>query len=290
MPRSRLRLLSGGAGVKERALSVPASRRVRSLPRIQGALGLLLVLLGVSHVMADVYVLAGGDRVTGRTLAGGRTFRIQTPYGVILIPRTKVKRIIHDDGREEVLSTPPEVRPTTGTPTQPVHLILVVTGATFWQAWEATPQPHDTTLRLQVSLDEDVIANYIDPHLDPGDLSKAEVNTFDFIPEYLMLSPSEGVQLSPPEARPGRIVLRIDLPAERAGTRQLRLAYQVNRGSAAEPAWKDAVDTSVGVELRRDSPAFIQVHQARGDMEFSGLRHKRMKRVETFRIEARPQE
>jgi len=68
-------------------------------------------LLGLAiPVRADVIVLEGGDRITGQVVAKGtKRLRVQTPYGLLVIPREKVERIKKDDGTEEVLNAPAPV-------------------------------------------------------------------------------------------------------------------------------------------------------------------------------------
>ncbi|MGH3114177.1 MAG: hypothetical protein ACRDOP_12010, partial [Gaiellaceae bacterium] len=108
-------------------------------------------------------------------------------------------------------------------------------------------------------------------------------------PEDIVATSVKGVQVLPPETRPGRIVLRIELPVERAGKRRLRLAYQVNDGSPAQPAWRDVAATTTELELKLDTPTFVQIQQDAGRMEFSGFGRRRMKHVETFQLQARPE-
>ena len=148
----------------------------------------------------------------------------------------------------------------------------------------------DPTLRLELRLDEDPVATYVDARTDPQDLPGAKaINTFSFEPDVVTMVPGPGAALTSPETRPGRIVLKVDLPAEMAGRHRLRAAYQVNDGTAMEPAWRDVAATTVDVELQDGTAAFLQVRQDAGRMEFSGFTHRRMKNVETFRLEARPE-
>ena len=61
----------------------------------------LLFLLAASSAMAraDVLTLANGDRVTGRVVSKtSKRLRVQTPYGVLVVPKEAVSRIEHDDG------------------------------------------------------------------------------------------------------------------------------------------------------------------------------------------------
>jgi hypothetical protein len=252
-----------------------------------GAVALAAALaLGLSAAArADTYVLIDGDRVTGQTqLKGTKTFRVKTPYGRLVIPRTKVERILHDDGSEEVLNAPEAPAPP---PT--LRLMLVITGKSFWYAWDppknASP---DATLRLELRLDEDPLVAYVDARTDPQDLPGATVNTFSFGSDSVALQPAAtGVTADQPEARPGRIVLRLELPLELAGRHRLRLAYQVNDASRADPAWRDVAATTAALELSEGAPAFLELRQDPGRMEFSGFLHKRMKNVDSFRLEAR---
>ena len=64
----------------------------------QGALVLVLAVGSGQPARADTYVLTGGDRITGKTLLkAAKTFRVQTPYGRLVIPRDKVERILYDE-------------------------------------------------------------------------------------------------------------------------------------------------------------------------------------------------
>ena len=249
------------------------------------------MLAAAASLRGDVYYLLDGDRLTGKTLSeAGGIYKLQTPYGRVAIPRGKVAKIVRDDGREDVVNALPAPSPSpTQTPPAPtVRLVLVITGDSFWQAW--SPQKDaalDPTLRLQVSLDEEPVATYTDSKVDP-EIEGAVVNSFSFAPEDMATTAIAGVTTAPAETRPGRITLKIDLPAERAGEHALRLAYQVNEGGAEAPGWHDVAETSVHVQLKPDAPNILEIHQDRGRMEFSGFGRKRMKNVETFRIEARP--
>jgi hypothetical protein len=234
---------------------------------------------------ADVFVMVNGDRVTGRQVAAGkRNLLVQTAYGRLSIPREKVERIIRDDGKVEVVNATDEAAAAMPLP-EKTRLILVVLGRSFWYAWDPKEAPQqDSTLRLEVRLDESVVATYVDAHPD-DDIPKALVNTFSFSPEEIGREPGRGVLLPPPEARPGRIVLKIDVPDAMAGGRQLRLAYQINTGSASSPSWKDVAVATASCTLNADSPTFLQVKQDPGRMEFSGMMRRRMKLTETFRLD-----
>jgi len=262
--------------------------RARVVKRARLGTAVLLGLLALAPAAAaDVFVLAGGDRVSGKIVVKNpKSISVQTPYGRLTIPRSKIEKIVHDDGSEEVLN--PSLTPAVEPPS--VHLIVVITGKTFWYAWDPPKEQYvNATLRLEAFLDEENVAVYADPHLDPQDIPKATVNSFSFAPEDIVATPAKGVQVLPPETRPGRIVLRIELPAERAGKRRLRLAYQVDDGNAAQPAWRDVAATTAELELKVDTPTFVQVQQDAGKMEFSGFARRRMKHVETFQLQARPE-
>ncbi len=253
--------------------------------RLLGAV-LGLALSGTARLSADVFVLADGDRITGKAIQRGKkTFTVQTAYGRLLIPRTKVLKVVKDDGSEEVVTpgsapAPPRNR-----------LILVVLGKTFWQAWDPKEGTAvDPSLRLEIRLDEEVVATYLDAKTDPDDIPGALVNAFSFAPSEVVAEAGSGGDVLSPEVRPGRIVLKVDVPVRPVGPRKLRLAYQVNDGSVAEPRWRDVIETSTTLELRTEGPTFLQVRQDRGRMEFSGFPRKRMKNVESFHIELSPEE
>jgi hypothetical protein len=232
----------------------------------------------------DVYLLQGGDRVSGKTVLKGKTSHVlQTPYGRLTIPRAKIERILWADGHEEIVSAPAApARPAE----PPLKLTLVVTGSAFWQAWPKNLAV-DPTLRLAATLDEEAVVTYSDSHLDPQDLPGATVNTFSFDPKVLSVQAAEGILAQPPETRPGRSLLKLALPLKRSGKRQLRIAYQANDGSAEAPAWHDKVEASLAIDLEPSTPTIVEIQQDRGQMEFSGLLHKKMKNVDSFKIEAR---
>jgi hypothetical protein len=72
------------------------------------AIAVVLLLGLTAPAGADVLVLLNGDRVTGK-IEGRSTkrFRLQTPYGLLVIPRERVERVLRDGGREEVVNAPP---------------------------------------------------------------------------------------------------------------------------------------------------------------------------------------
>ena len=242
----------------------------------------VVLLLGLTvPAGADVVVLLNGDRITGKI--EGRTtrrFRVQTPYGLLLIPRERVERVLHDDGKEEAVNAPvPPPPPAAPPPPPPISLALSIRGDTFWQAWDPKSAPADPTLRLELRIDHVTIASYTDANLDPEDLPKAVVNSFVFSPERLLMRAAEQVRLAPPAVTREEIRLGLTLPPDLAGERRLGFAYQVNDGSAEEPQWRDVVSAEQTVSLAPGHAAGVRVTQARGTMEFS---KKKMQHVETF--------
>ena len=251
---------------------------------MRAALAVFAFLLAAPLLRADVVVLVNGDRVTGRVIGTiTRRVRVQTPYGTLVIPADKVERIRRDDGREEVLNVPRVADPTpppAPPPPPPTVLVLVVSGHTFWQAWDPRIAPGDPSLRLEVRLDDRVVASYTDVNLDPEDLPKAVVNSFVFSPERLFVSAAAGITVAPPELVSGEIRLPITLPAQLAGRRELRLAYQVNDAGSAAPEWRDVVLAAGEVALASGGTTRVRVHQDRGTMEYT---RRRMRNAETFR-------
>jgi hypothetical protein len=256
---------------------------------------LVALLVIASTASADVVVLQNGDRVSGRVVGSiVRRVRVETPYGVLVIPVDKVERILREDGREEVLVGPkaaPTPRPTP-TPAQP-RLVLVVTGATFWQAWDPKAAPEDPSLRLEVRLDEEAVATYTDVNLDPEDMPKAVVNSFVFSPERLFVSGAAGVTVAAPSLVSSEIRLGIQLPAGLAGERRLRIAYQLNDAGSAAPRWRDVVTAGATVNLVAGASVGARVVQDRGTMEYTRRQLRgvgQMRGVETFRatIEVEP--
>jgi hypothetical protein len=244
---------------------------------------ILLAALAASAA-ADVVYLTNGDKITGKfATSSRRSYVLMTPYGRLNVPRDKIWKIEKADGTEEVLNSPGAAAPPT------VRLILVIMGATFWQAWDPKDAASlDPSLRFEVRLDEETAASYVDSKQDPDEIPKAVVNSFSFTPADVVLEPAAGVHLPMPEARPGRIVLKVDVPVPPAGPRRLRVAYQANGGTAAEPSWKDLASAEAPVELARDAPTFLQVKQDRGKMEFAGFPKRKMRLVDTFRLTLQP--
>jgi hypothetical protein len=249
---------------------------------MRALLVVLACLLAAPLLGADVVVLLNGDRVSGRVVGRiTRRVRVQTPYGTLVIPVDKVERVRRSDGTEEVLNVPPTPDPTPPPPPPPpAALVLVLSGHTFWQAWDPKAAPADPSLRLEVRLDGRGIASYTDVNLDPEDLPKAVVNSFVFATERLFVSAAEGVTVAPPELVSGEIRLPMTLPAELAGRHELRLAYQVNDAVSAAPQWRDVALAGAEVVLASGGTTRIRVQQDRGTMEYAG---RRMRNVETFR-------
>lgn len=267
---------------------------MRSIGRMRVVL--MALALAASSASGDVVVLQNGDRVTGRVVGSiARRVRVETPYGVLVIPVDKVERIHRDDGREDVLVNPKVAPPApkpTPTPAQPT-LVLVLTGATFWQAWDPKAAPEDPSLRLEVRLDDETVATYTDVNLDPEDMPKAVVNSFVFSPERLFVSGAAGVTVAAPSLASSEIRLGIQLPASLAGERRLRIAYQLNDAGSAAPHWRDVVTAGTTVTLVAGASVRARVAQDRGTMEYSRRQLRgigQMRGVETFHatIEVEP--
>jgi len=254
------------------------------------ALAAALLLLPLASAHADVFVLLAGDRITGRpVLNGKRAITVETPFGRLVIPRSRIERIIRADGSEEVVNQPLIVAAATPAPAPPrpvtrPRLVLVIQGQTFFHAWDGKAAARvDPSLRLEVRLDEDPIASWVDAKTDP-EIKGVLLNTFSFAPEDVAAFAGRGVELAPPEVQPGRAVLKIGI-APQTARRKLRLAYQINEGDADHPSWRDLATGATEVDLRPAAPTIVQVRQNRGKMEFSGFLHRRMKNVDTFRID-----
>ncbi len=241
----------------------------------------LACLVAAPLFAADVVVLLNGDRVSGKVIGSiTRRVRVQTPYGTLVIPADKVERILRNDGSTEVLNVPPTPEPTPPPAPPPATLVVVVSGDTFWQAWDPKAAPADPSLRLEVRLDGRAIAFYTDVNLDPEDLPKAVVNSFVFSPERLFVKAAEGVTAAAPELVSGEIRLPVSLPAELAGHHELRLAYQVNDGTSSAPQWRDVSLAAGEIDLASGGTTRVRVQQDRGTMQYSG---RKMRSVETFR-------
>jgi hypothetical protein len=226
-----------------------------------------LLLLAPAPSGAEVVWLRNGDRLTGTIVSETKTsLRLKLPFATVMIPKSRIER--------------PSPRPLAAPPRP--NLVLAVTGASFWQAWDRKDAPADPTLRLQVRIDEQPVATWVDATLDPEDLPGAVVNTFAFTSGDEAGVAAPGVLLVPPEVQPGRVVLRIGAPAVAGADRHVRVSYQVNEGSDATPAWRELAAAATTATLRADGPTVLQLRQDRGRMEFA---KKRMRDVDTFRIE-----
>ena len=246
----------------------------------------LMLATAAAAPAADVLLMRNGDRVSGRIVGEtSRSIRIETPYGRLLIPRGTIERIQREGKPVEILNPPAAGASAMPTPARGVRLVVVVLGKTFWQAWDAREPPADPTLRFEVSVDEDPVAHYVDATDDPDEIPRAVVNSFSFLPGQVAAQAAAGVEIAPPEVRPGRIVLGLDLPLTLAGRRKVRIAYQANTGTAETPDWRDLAEGSLTLELSATAATFVQLKQDPGRMEFSGFPRKRMKRVDTFRLE-----
>lgn len=236
------------------------------------------LVVGVGQVWADAIIFTNGDRISGQIVATGtKRIKIKTPYGRLEVPRTEIERLSWSDGREEILNAPPEPRTS-------ADLVILVSGHTFWQAWDTELTPADPSLRLAVTLGDQEIVTYTDVNLDPQDLKGALVNSFVFSPERLFVGPADGVTAEPPELRGNQIHLALEVPEALTGPQLLGLAYQLNGGTSAAPDWYDVVVAGTAVELAAETPVSVRVEQDRGVMEFKkGAMH----RVETFRAVAR---
>jgi hypothetical protein len=254
--------------------------------RVAWLFPLALALTGAAR--ADLLTLHDGERVQGKLVARGtKRIRLQTPYGLLVIPIELVDKIVHDDGTEEVLNAPAPTPAPPAPPAPPARLRLIITGKTFWQAWDPkSGLPLDPSLRFEVRLNDEAVAAFVDAKVDPGEIAGAVVNSFGFTPDATTVALSEGAHLLPSDTKPGRILLEVDLPGRLAGDRKLRFAYQANDGSPTEPVWRDLASTSLDVTLRADAPLFVRVDQDPGRMEFS---KKQMRYVDTFHLSAHVQ-
>ena len=203
--------------------------------RVLGAA--LAALLWTAPVSAtDVVVMRNGDRVSGRIVGEtSRSIRIETPYGRLVIPRPTIEKIQRQGKPDEVLTPPAPDAPPAARPTRGVRLVVVVLGKTFWQAWDPKEPPADPTLRFEVRVDEEPVAFYLDATQDPDEIPKALVNSFSFAVEDVAVKAAPGVEVTPPEVRVGRIVLKLDLPLARAGERKAGSPTSRTRGPPRPP-------------------------------------------------------
>jgi hypothetical protein len=248
-------------------------------------LALAAAVLVAAPLQADTVHLVGGDRITGKVTASGKKAkRVTTAYGRLLIPTDKIDKVVYDDGREESFLPPPAPL------LVPEHLRVqfAMTGDSFWQAWEPKSAPADPTLRLLILLDGEPVAAYVDAQLD-SDIAKAVVNTFAFDPGQTVRTTWAEARALPPEAKPGLVRFDLELPLRHAGTHRIGLVYQSNAGNKERPDWRDLMKSELeAVELAQGVPAAVRIEQSRGEMSFSGMLKKQMKKMETFRVQMLP--
>jgi hypothetical protein len=250
----------------------------------------LAALLVAGPLGADVFVLRSGDRITGKPYLRGTKFvRIETLYGKLRIPLADIERIVHDDGSEERLHEPEPaaVRAPEPMPSVRIPLQLDIEGSAFWYAWApSSPAEVDKTLRLVVTLDGQETVMFTDPVTNPGDLQGALVNSFSFGSGETTVHPGPGVSTVPATVVPGHIRLALELPAELAGDRVLRLVYQRDAGTAAEPDFVEVAGGALVIALAVGRATQVRVSQDAGDMQYSGFLgiSKKMKNVDTFRV------
>lgn len=241
------------------------------------ALALLAALAAATPTCGaeELVVFLNGDRLSGTIAAKGtKRVRFKTPYGLLVIPNERIERLVYADGREEVV-TPPAAPPP-----PVVRLLVVVTGDTFWQAWDPPAVPADPSLRLTVALDGTPLVTFADADLDPKDLPGAIVNSFVYSPERLLVRPADRVKAAPPERTAGGVRLALELPVERAGPRRLSFAYEINDVTSSSPQWRTVIRSETDVRLSADAATVVRLVQDRGQMEF---RHRSMCGVDTFR-------
>ncbi len=268
----------------------PELRRCSTQAHIVCVLATAALTLGAGALVpAETVELKSGERITGRvTRPAAKEVRVETPFGPLTIPRDKIARILRDDGTEEPAlaatpsPTPAPVSPQVTPAPAGVKIRLLVSGQVFWQAWERRGAPQDPSLRFELRVDGQTVAAWQDAQLDQGEIPGAVVNAFSFAPNDVDTGVRDDVVIGPSEVSPGKIQLEVSLPKEYAGVRQVTLAYRANAGSTSAPKWQDLVKTSIHVELSPDAPTLIHVIQGRGEMEFSGLLSKRMRKVDTF--------
>jgi hypothetical protein len=244
----------------------------------------LALLLSTAVAGADTMLLKSGDRISGTVTGGAKgSYRVQTPYGRLVVPKEKIDRIVYADGREEVVGASASVLvPASPTPAPGVKVELIITGESFWQAWDPKEAPLDPALRLLILVDDQPAAAYVDRQLD-NDIPGAVVNTFAFDPAGTSRTLWNDTRAETPAVTPGHVTLRMELLPNVLGSRRLRLKYQVNSATADQPVWSDLVETALAFQVSADAPTVIQVDQSRGDMSFGGvLRRKRMKNVASF--------
>jgi hypothetical protein len=136
--------------------------------------------------------------------------------------------------------------PLPAAPTPRSRLVLVIQGQTFFQGWDPKDLGDgDASLRLEVRLDEEMVASWVDAKTDP-ERRGAVLNSFSFSAEDVFAFAGPGVEVAPAEVQPGRAVLKIGLAPQTARrrlrhrTRSTRRARSTRRGATwprRPPTW-----------------------------------------------------
>ena len=127
----------------------------------------------------------------------------------------------------------------------------------------------DPTLRFEVSLDEETVATYSDASRIRPTCPRRSSTPSPSRPRWW--SARAGERLPPPEARPGRVVLKIEMPVPAPGRGRLRLAYQTNEGSADRAGLAGLRGDVARVELVEDAPDLPAGQPGPRQMEFAGF-------------------
>src|SRR5438094_8079361 len=80
----------------------------------------VLALMPLAYARAEIHVLLTGDRISGKPVGKGKSAAtVETQFGRLVLPRSRIQRSVKPDGTEEVATAPLTVAMATLAPAPP---------------------------------------------------------------------------------------------------------------------------------------------------------------------------
>jgi hypothetical protein len=263
---------------------------------------LLAASLPSATAFGEVVHLKNGDVLHGTLVAANNDeVTLKTPFGQLVIPKKEIERIEYQDpgARPAPAPSPPpkpampaieDPNPPGRSDLKPARAVtaieLRIRGRSFWYAFDSPERaPSDTSIRLRLYVGNERACTFIDEKPDTVD-GTTLYNSFTFSSTDARLVESrEGYDCSVEKASGGVVVLRIGLPAVKAGRPMVRMLYEVNEGTRSSPAWMDVVSRSFSMDVAPGKVGVATLEQNADALEYTGLFKKKMKNVELFQLE-----